>query len=400
MSNDSTPVRLPGSVCMCSRQCSFVLLHRIRPRLPARPGTVCMHVRDMHELCVAIHLHTSFSDGSVGFDTLRQTAKAVGLDCVMVTDHMSLEGLRQGLGGYDGELLVIVGYEHDDIDGKHHYLIFGVDEVVAERDHPQHYIDRVREAGGIGFIAHPFERRRYFRRLPAYPWHNWQVSGFDGIEVWNQMSDWVEELRSLASVVRFAYPRRFLTGAPRELLALWDKLNHERFVAGLGGVDAHTRVLRAGPVHYTVFPLKVELKGIRTHLYVDAPLHTIEPPAMERTVLSALRHGHGFVSNYRRGDARGSRIYLRAADGASFPPGELPVPVSPPAFLHVLLPLKADVRLVYNGNVVSKRTGSSLAFPVAQPGVYRIEAYRERSPWIYSNPFRVGLARAGCVSST
>ncbi|MBD3242890.1 MAG: histidinol-phosphatase [Chitinivibrionales bacterium] len=349
----------------------------------------------MHEICAAIHLHTSFSDGSVDFDTLRRTAKEVGLDCVMVTDHMSLEGYRRGLGGFDGDMLVIVGYEHDDVNGKHHYLAFGIDKVIAERDHPQHYIDGVRNAGGIGFIAHPFERRRYFRRLPAYPWHDWNVNGFDGIEIWNQMSDWVEELRSWVRIVRFAYPRRFLTGAPRELLALWDKLNQERLVAGLGGVDAHTRVLRAGPFHYTVFPLKVELKGIRTHLYLEDDPRGMEPTAMERAVLDALRDGHGFVSNFRRGDARGARIYLRLADGSTFPPGRLPVPTAPPAFMHVVLPLAAQVRLIRNGEVAANRSGAALALPISSPGVYRVEAYRERCPWIYSNPFRVGLPHDG-----
>ncbi len=356
------------------------------------PGSAdTMPFDDMHEICAAIHLHTSFSDGSVDYQTLRRTAREVGLDCVLVTDHMTLEGHRRGLGGYGGDLLVIVGYEHEDAEGKHHYLVFGVDKVVAERDHPQHYIDRVREAGGIGFIAHPFERRRYFRRLPAYPWRNWQVRGFDGIEIWNQMSDWVEELRSWASIVRFAYPRRFLTGAPRELLTLWDALNRERFVAGLGGVDAHTRVLRAGPLHYTVFPLKVELKAIRTHLYLPCELRSLEPHAMEPAVLSALSDGHGFVSNLRRGDARGARIYLRIADGSTYPPGRLPAYVAPPGFLHVLLPLEAHVRLVRNGETISRRRCSSMAFPVESPGVYRIEAYREGRPWIYTNPFRVGL---------
>jgi hypothetical protein len=216
------------------------------------------------------------------------------------------------------------------------------------------------------------------------------VQGFDGIEVWNQMSDWAERIRSWMSVVRFAYPRRFLLGPPPELLRKWDELNRQRFVAGIGGVDAHTRQLRLGPFRYTVFRLRVELKGIRTHLYLPSSDDSAQEQLTEPVLMDAMRNGHGFVSNYRWGDARGTRIYLRTTEGTVHLPGRADDVLPPEGAVHVELPSEAAVSLVCNGTVVGRYRGRSAVFPVRTPGVYRVEARKRNRPWIYANPFPIG----------
>lgn len=350
---------------------------------------------NMVEACGAIHLHTVFSDGSVDYPTLWRTARSVGLDFVMVTDHMTLTGREQGFGGLHEGVLVVVGYEHHGTNGKNHYLVFGTPHTVPPELSPQGYVDAVRRDGGMGFIAHPCEKRRYFRRLPAYPWTAWDVEGFDGFEIWNQMSDWVERIRSWFSIVRFMYPRRFLTGPPPSLVRRWDALNRTRPVAGLGGVDAHTRVLHIGPLRYTVFPLKVELKGIRTHLFVPRPLSEGPAAEAEAVLLDALRRGRGFVSNYRRGDARGARMLYESPDGARWQPGAWDECVPGGGQLSADLPFRARIRLMCNGVVVGEALGRRLACTATTSGVYRFEASRGGRAWVYSNPFRIGLPAGG-----
>ena len=53
------------------------------------------------------------------------------------------------------------------------------------------------------------------------------------------------------------------------------------------------------------------------------------------------------------------------------------------------LPLKSEVRLIRNSVSISKKNGFKVDFTVDQPGIYRVEIYRKRRPWIYSNPIRV-----------
>jgi hypothetical protein len=342
------------------------------------------------EIRGAIHLHTTYSDGGVAMPELIQIAGRVGLDYIIVTDHMTLAAKEQGFEGFHGETLVVVGYEHNDLDERNHYLALGVDRVHEGQRDPQDYVDGIREAGGIGFLAHPAESRHYFKRFPPYPWTAWHVTGYDGIELWNQMSEWVESLKRLRSYVLLFYPRRFLKRARPALLRRWDALNRTRFVSALGGVDAHAFRVKIGPLRLCVFPTKVELKGVRTHLYVDEGWCSNGTAHARLALLEALRDGRGFCSHYRRGDAFGTRIVARDSEGKLILPGKTSRPPTLPARIEVSVPLPAQARLVRNGAVVARSEGHDMSFGIEQEGLYRVEVYRGTNAWIYSNPFPMG----------
>jgi len=342
------------------------------------------------EIVGAIHLHTSFSDGGVAFPELISAAREVGLDYIVVTDHMSLGGRHAGWEGVHGRLCVLVGYEHNDTSNRNHYLVLGPDSVAPSELSPQQYVDYVRNRRGVGFIAHPMEQRNYFSSLPAYPWTAWEVGGFDGIEIWNQMSDWVENLKCRRSAFRIFFPRRFMSDVSPALMRKWDDLNRRRYVAAIGGVDAHTRSFNLGLIRFTVFPIKVELKGIRTHLYLEKALPLDSWKTSRHLLLEALRRGRGFVANYRRGDARGTRIVLRCNDGRVIPPGAPEASLSPPACIEVHLPEKGEIVLMRNGKRMVARTGTETRFDVHTEGVYRVEVRKKSHTWIYCNPFVLG----------
>ena len=342
------------------------------------------------ELCGAVHIHTRFSDGEVDFPELIDTAKEVGLDFIVVTDHMTLEGKDKHLEGFYDNLLVLIGYEHNDINDKNHYLAIGTNKVIKEQDSPQRYIDLIKFAGGIGFLAHPAEERRYFKKYPSYPWTEWDVTGYDGIEVWNHMSEWVEGLKSWGSFIRIFYPRRFLKGIPPALLKRWDELNRRDFISGIGGIDAHTFNYGKGIFRFQIFPIKVELKGIRTHLYIPGQFAEYEFEKAKEVCIKSLQNGVGYISNYRRGDARGTKIFLHFADGSIVPPGYSQQEPLLPAVLSVTVPLEAEIRLVRNGVQLSRKTGKRECFNITEYGLYRIEVFRKKYAWIYSNPFPIG----------
>lgn len=350
---------------------------------------VCMALENNGEivdLCGAIHLHTTYSDGGANFGELIGAARKAGLDYIIVTDHMTLKGKELGYEGFSGSLFVLIGYEHHDVNKKNHYLAIGTDTVVAGQQDPQEYINAVRGAGGIGFLAHPSEDRHYFDQYPPYPWTNWNVEGFDGIELWNQMSEWVENLKTWRSFFRVFYPRRFLKGIPASLMEKWDVMNRRRFVSGIGGVDAHSYRIPLGFFTVRIFSPKVELKGIRTHVYCGSALSKDRGEAKAQ-IIAAIRDGRGFISNYRRGDARGTRLYLEYGDGRIVLPGRREGPFSFPASLHVAIPEKVEIRLMRDGQCVAGTKGKTADFAIDSEGVYRIEVYRRGKAWVYSNPF-------------
>ncbi|MBD3317764.1 MAG: hypothetical protein GF344_18415 [Chitinivibrionales bacterium] len=342
------------------------------------------------EIHGAVHLHTTFSDGGVDIADLIKVSTQVGLDYIVVTDHMTLAAKEKGYEGFHGDTLVVVGYEHNDHRRWNHYLAIGTTTVYPGQQDPQDYINGIKKAGGIGFLAHPEERRHYFAHFPPYPWTAWDVTGYDGIEVWNQMSEWVESLKRWRSYILLLYPRRFLKRARPALLERWDNLNRTRFVGGIGGVDAHTFRFGVGPLALRIFPTKVELKGVRTHLYVPNEWRSASADVARRVVVEALRDGRGFISHFRRGDASGTEIVLYDAEGILILPGKADRIPALPARFKINVPLPSEARLLRNGRIVDNAEGRSISFVVKEKGVYRIEIYRGRNAWIYSNPFPVG----------
>jgi hypothetical protein len=140
-------------------------------------------------------------------------------------------------------------------------------------------------------------------------------------------------------------------------------------------------------------PYWVSMRFVSTHVLAAA----LEEPA----VRAAVAAGHVYVSHDWIADPTGFRFFV---------PGEGGEPASlfgdelqwrPGLRLVAELPLRAWVRLLRDGVEVSAERTSRLEHGVAEPGVYRVEAWieigGESRPWIYSNPIYVrgGSAHGG-----
>jgi len=351
------------------------------------------------EICGCIHLHTFFSDGGCDCGTLIDAAGLAGLDYICITDHDNLGGRQAGFEGPRGNgVFVLVGYEHNDDKHQNHYLAFGIEETAHGLTDPREYVDAIKRKGGIGFLAHPAEKRDYIKSLPPYPWTRWDVEGFDGIEIWNQISDWMERLRGLYSLTRLISPNKKLGPPPPDLMARWDALNRQRFVSAIGGVDAHSRKFKWGPFSCVIFPIEVELRGIRTHLFVDESEWN-DTSKMGTALMSAMKDGRGFISNFSHGDAKGSNFILTDGNGEVRYPGRYvyndkdSTDKSTPSFpmkINIDLNHKAKIVLIHNGRPTQSTIANKAEWTISDTGVYRIEVYKGSSAWIFSNPFPVG----------
>ncbi|MBW2092363.1 MAG: PHP domain-containing protein, partial [Deltaproteobacteria bacterium] len=143
-----------------------------------------------YEYVANLHVHTTFSDGLGTIEEVISAAQKAGLDLLLINDHDTLAALEQGFEGYHGKVLVLVGLEFS---GPHnHYLAYGLKEVPQhDWQIPQAFIEKTRSAGGIGFLAHPFEKGSPLSEGgKAFTWQDWSVNGFDGICLWNYSSIW------------------------------------------------------------------------------------------------------------------------------------------------------------------------------------------------------------------
>ncbi|MCK5146624.1 PHP domain-containing protein [bacterium] len=338
-----------------------------------------------YESVGAVHLHSLHSDGALAIPEIAEIAGTKGLDFLMFSDHNTLEPKRHGLEGWYGRILVLIGYEINDEDDKNHYLAFRLNEEVPGRKAVE-YVAQVKGAGGIGIIAHPAEKRNYFEAYPPYPWTAWDAEGYDGIEIWNQLSEWMEGLTWRNALWRIWHPLRSIRFPVPEIMQRWDRLNRERRVIGVGGIDVHAFTIKLmGFIPVKIYPYKVQFKSIRTHVFTpeepgaDAGFHQ-----SEAALYQGLVSGHCFVSNYSLGDARGFRFYGEIND-------EIVVMGSRRVFdgtlsLTVTAPQQGHICLLRDGTVIEEAVGQSLQCKVNMPGVYRVEICRKGRGWIYSNP--------------
>jgi hypothetical protein len=340
----------------------------------------------IYEIEGVIHIHSNYSDGSKGIEEIAKIGETAGLDFLMFSDHMTLKPLRDGLEQFHNKIAVIIGYEIEDSKNENHFLAFGLDKELSPELSAREYVPAVKAAGGLGIIAHPDEVRNAIPQYPSYPWKEWEADGFDGIEIWNHMSAWMELLRRRNMLKLIFTPRRGLVGPTSRVLKKWDELSVKRPIAGIGSADVHAHAYRKGPIRLIIFPYKVQLRAIRTHLLLSSPLSN-DIAVAKKQILDAIRNCRAFVSNFRWGDARGFRFFAR--DGQKiYQMGET-IPFNPNLKMIMKAPIEAQIKIIKDGQLYNSYFRNSLEIPIDAPGLYRVELYKDNRGWIYSNHLRV-----------
>jgi hypothetical protein len=202
----------------------------------------------------------------------------------------------------------------------------------------------------------------------------------------------MESLKRINMLKMAIMPRRSLRGPTSRVLEKWDELVKTRPVAGIGSADVHAHIYRKGLIRLTIFPYKVQFRSIRTHLLLEEPLSGDIAKAREQ-IFKAIRKCRVFISNFRWGDARGFRFFARRKN-RFFRIGDT-VDFSPELSLKMQSPRIADIKLIKDGSPVLTQTGSCFEIAVQSPGIYRVELYKNRRGWIFSNHIRILAKKEG-----
>jgi len=349
----------------------------------------------MFEYVGALHIHSIYSDGSGEVPDIAKFGEEVGLDYLVLTDHNTLRALHEGYEKWYGNTLLLVGCEINDKENKNHYLALGINEAFSTRISAKEYVKKVKEAGGIGFLAHPHEKRTHMKEHPPYPWIDWDIKDFNGIEIWNHMSEWMENLTEQNKYQNFVHPLRSIDKPPAETLEVWDSLSKERPVSAIGGIDAHAHKYNLlGFLEVEIFPYKVLFKSIRTHLLVNEEIkkgtESKDVAKAKQIIYNALAKGSSFISNDYHGDSKGFRFFAESQNKI-YNMGETISDFSKVKFRVFLPAQKAEIRLIRNGKMIDSVENNESEFIIDKKGAYRIEVYLDEKAWIYSNHIRVGL---------
>lgn len=339
-----------------------------------------------HILTGAVHIHTTDSDGTKTHEEVIELGRQAGLEYLIFTDHMTLQSKIDGKEKFYGLIPVLIGYEHNDRDDCNHYLVLDTDQVLPSDMAAAEYVTAASLQGALGILAHPDEMRGRDARYRSYPWTAWEADAFDGMEIWNQMSEWMEHLKFYNQVLMVLSPRKWLKAPTSRVLRKWDNLSLKRKIVGIGSVDAHGFLYRAGPLRLTIFPYKVQFKSLRTHLILNGPLSDNFDSAKNQ-IYDALRDCRVFISNYRWGEAASFEFEICSTNQTASCGGEVTLDSDTRAIVR--LPLKGQIRLIRSGDLCDRAAGLEAEFKISQPGIYRVEVYRGRKGWIFSNHIRV-----------
>ncbi|OGI02211.1 MAG: hypothetical protein A2Y25_04675 [Candidatus Melainabacteria bacterium GWF2_37_15] len=315
----------------------------------------------------AVHLHSIYSDGTGTIEEIAKDAKKAGLDWIIITDHNTLSSLHNGEEGWYDGVAVIIGNEISP-DNCNHYLALGISEEIPVDLPSEEIIKNVKSQGGIGFIAHPDESTTRKNKYRPLRWQDWTIRGFNGLEIWNFTSDWIDHYNARVSVYCALARHKIIKGPTPNTMKWWDELNNEtpEIITAIGGLDTHA--FNFG--FFKIFPYHDTFKTITNYLYLDKKLSQDINEA-KKQVLDALKSGSNIIVN---------RIWNKNSND------DLSFTINEHKELFINLPQKAKIKLFRNGDLILEKKAKTLEFKGLLPGKYRFEAYHKNRPWIFSNP--------------
>lgn len=360
-----------------------------------------------HEVVGNLHMHTPYSDGEKYHAEIADDAIKAGLDFVVVTDHnVWVDGVEGYYENEDGRVLLLTGEEVHNVRRKpqaSHFLAYGAEQELSPlAADPQALIDRTVGSGGYGFLAHPHEKDLPIVDEINLGWHDWDIEGYTGIEIWNYMSSFKNRLAEalerlplkrrwlgMLVAVRMALaPEKVLTAPEPETLSLWDTLlaQGKRIVA-IGNSDAHGTPMSFGPLKREIYPYDFLFRAVNTHLLIPQPLSGVVVED-KQTIFEALGQGNAFVGYDMPHSTRGFRFSSNGKGVAIM--GECQR-FGHGVQLEAKAPAKANMRLLRHGETVAEvSNASTLSMRAEEPGAYRIECkidfHGQYRGWIYSNP--------------
>lgn len=351
----------------------------------------------LYDYAGVIHFHSAYSfDGRMPVPDIMEAAMKNRLDFLMLTDHSTLQAKEEGLEGWHGDTLLIVGQEI--APRFNHYLAFGINSPVlvpedkSDND-PQAYIDQVRKQGGFGFIAHPDHEGTEMFHVKHYPWLDWKVTGYAGFGIWDFMTDWQSSLNGyINALASYLFPAFFLKGPKPETMYRWDLMNTYGRVVGIGELDNHYTVRKIFGFNVYIFPFMKAFKFLRTHIFTEKPLvkDTKQDIAF---LLDALVKGRVYVAGEYYQEAKGFSFSVTDNDGEATTGDEFILTGN--ALLNVRTPATGRIRIIKDGLLFQEEITSNATCRISQQGVYRVEVHLKVMgkylPWIFSNPIYVKL---------
>ncbi|MBV8843369.1 MAG: alpha/beta hydrolase [Bryobacterales bacterium] len=200
------------------------------------------------------------------------------------------------------------------------------------------------------------------------------------VEIYTETSQNASGWRKLRGLFK-QFPDEVLGSATdfdSDAVAKWDRETAARPVTGIAFSDS---------------PLPAVISY--SAAFRNTSTHILARDLTEESIRGSLSHGHAYVAHDWLCDPTGFTFFaannLGVFDvGDTVPTGLLAGRTE----LQAYLPVKAKIKLIRNGAVLTETEGAAFSYTVKDPGVFRMEAWLtaggQDRPWILSNPIYVG----------
>ncbi len=339
-----------------------------------------------HSYLGAVHIHSNYSDGAKDIDYIIKKAQRAKLRWIIITDHNDLSSIKHE--GFYGDLCVIAGLEVTPPTGNH-LLAFGINQVINENIGARNYVDEVHKQGGICFPAHPDESISRDNEQKPLRWDDWSIDSFDGLEIWNYLTDWTDAYSSHKNqIVQYISRHKMAKGPTRNLIAWWDRLNlvQSKIVPAIGGIDAHAFDFKKRGIKVRISDYYDYFCSLNNRILLNEPLSKTFEIAKQQ-IISALKNGNNSLVNRRVSKNTDFEFYVADKDNKFFS-GET-CTLGKYSYINLSISKKATIRLFHNGLLIYETTGKLLNYDKLDIGKYRIEVYDKDMPWIFTNPIEI-----------
>ena len=339
-----------------------------------------------HNCIGAIHIHSTYSDGTKDVEYIIRQAKKTGLKWIILTDHNNLDAKKHE-GIHDG-VYVIAGCEITPPTANH-LLAIGVDDVIDFEIGEKKYIEEVHKQGGICFPAHPDESIHRDNRQSPLRWQDWSIDTFDGLEIWNYLTDWTDSFSvNKSALLQYLNRHRKVSGPTKNVLAWWDRLNNkkEEIVPAIGGIDAHAFKIKKKYCPVKISDYKDFFLAVNNLLILDEPISRDFSEA-KKQITDAIKNSNNIIINRKVCKNTNIEFYAATKEKKAFS-GEI-LHGGMYSKLVLNLPQKATVRVIHNGVLVYEKETKILEYDNLDKGKYRIEVFKNGIPWIFTNPVKI-----------
>ncbi len=331
------------------------------------------------ELTGCIHVHSEYSyDSNVPVKKIIQLAKKTDLDYITINDHSNMKAANETSVKNEKSLTVIVGSEINDKERNNHLLVYNTDKIIKDKT-VEEYLREYTRSDAITFAAHPVDTRRS-KEFRSYNWTSEDVSDFDGLEIWNFLSNWVGDLVPKLNGLFFVlFPSVWVRKPKKKTLQFWDRLNRSgKRKSGIGCVDAHTERLKRFGINFKFLTHRKLFQTIRTNVLIK-----VNSEISEINILQALKKGNSYIVNYKIGNPY--NFYGGISDGDNMAIFGEEIDFNENMYFYYHLPKLARVKLIRNGEVVASEIDEKGKLLISKKGNYRLEISRFGYGWIYTN---------------